>query len=141
MRNKIEWITKECKECGIEYQWSMYNKKELCLKCRQRMYNTKKKLAPEDRKKKYPLTEAEKRSRYNRIKSELNKAKTREERREIYKRELDYIIQSGIFLWLTDWRPSFKKLVSPERKGIKGRKKLNVVDPNVKLPDTRYIYE
>lgn len=141
MRKNIEWITKECNTCGSEYEWSMYNKKGLCLRCRQELYNARHRMSEDQKKKPYPLAEKEKRQRYSRIKEELRKTYCREEWQKIFNRELDYIFESGIFLWLTDWRPASKKAVSPDRKGIKGRKPIHTTDPKIKLPDTRHMHE
>jgi hypothetical protein len=90
---------------------------------------------PEDYKKPYPLNENEKRNRYRRIAKELNKAETSEQRREIYGRELEFMVQSGIWLWCVDIR--FSTVVQDRGSGKRGRKPLDAKS----IPDTRGYYE
>lgn len=95
----------------------------------------KQNLKPEDYKKPYPLNENEKRVRHRRIQRELNNAETHEQRREIYRREIEFMIESGIWLWCVDMR--FAPIVLDRGSGKRGRKSLD----SKTIPDTRGYYE
>ncbi len=101
---KLQTETRQCLECREEYQWNQRNIYCLCPNCRKRHYRKSQKLSEGEYKKPYPLNENEKRVRYRRIQKELDAAETPEERREIYGRELEFMVQSGIWLWCTDLR-------------------------------------
>jgi predicted nucleic acid-binding Zn-ribbon protein len=95
---KLQTETRECLECREEYQWNQRNIYCLCPNCRKRHYRKSQKLSEGEYKKPYPLNENEKRVRYRRIQKELDAAETREQRREIYGRELEFMVESGIWL-------------------------------------------
>jgi len=132
---KIPTEPRECTACGDVYDWNSRNIYCLCTPCRKRHYRKSQKLSPEDYKKPYPLTASQKRARYNRIVKELNQAQTPEQRREIYGRELEYMIESGIWLWCVDIR--FSNQIIDRGSGKRGRKPLN----GKSIPDTRGYYE
>lgn len=132
---KLQTEIRECVECGDQYDWNQRNIYCMCVPCRKRHYKKSAKKNPEDYKKPYPLTENEKRVRYRRIIKDLNNAYTREERREIYARELEFMMESGIWLWCTDIRFSTK--VIDRGSGKRGRKSLD----GKSIPDTRGYYE
>lgn len=133
MKN-IEIEKRECFECGEVYDWNLRNIYGLCVPCRKRHYRKSAKKKPEDYKKPYPLNENEKRVRYRRIQRELDEAETPEARRAVYSRELDFMIQSGIWEWCTDLRFSTKII----QKGGKVGRPFN---KTAIAPDTRGIYE
>ena len=132
---KLQTEIRECVECGDQYDWNQRNIYCMCVPCRKRHYKKSQKLSEEERKKPYPLTENEKRVRYRRIIKDLNNAYTREERREIYARELEFMMESGIWLWCTDIRFSTK--VIDRGSGKRGPKPLD----GKSIPDTRGYYE
>ena len=132
---KIETEIRECVECGEAYDWNSRNIYCLCAPCRKKHYRKKQNLKPEDYKKPYPLNENEKRVRHRRIQRELNKAETHEQRREIYRREIEFMIESGIWLWCVDMR--FAPIVLDRGSGKRGRKSLD----SKTIPDTRGYYE
>ena len=132
---KIPTEPRECVECGDAYEWNSRNIYCLCVPCRKSHYKKSQKLSDEDYKKPYPLNQNEKRNRYRRIAKELDKAETPEQRREIYRREMEYMIESGIWLWCVDIRFSTK--VIDRGSGKRGRKSLD----SKTIPDTRGYYE
>ena len=132
---KLQTETRECLECKEEYQWNQRNIYCLCPNCRKRHYRKSQKLSEGEYKKPYPLNENEKRVRYRRIQKELDAAETPEERREIYGRELEFMVESGIWLWCIDLRFSTKTI--DKGSGKRGRKPLDAKS----TPDTRGYYE
>ena len=132
---KLQTEIRECLECGDTYDWNQRNIYCMCLSCRKRHYRKSAKKKPEDYKKPYPLNENEKRVRHRRIRNELEKAETTEQRREIYGRELEFMMESGIWLWCTDLR--FSTVVQDRGSGKRGRKPLDAKS----IPDTRGYYE
>jgi hypothetical protein len=133
MRN-IQTEPRECIQCGNTYDWNLRNIYGLCVPCRKKHYCKKGRLKTHEFKKPYPLGENEKRVRHRRIVKELDAASSREERREIYRKELEYMMQSGIWEWCTDLR--FNPTKEPGS-GKKGRKPLD----SKNIPDTRGMYE
>lgn len=131
---KLPTESRECVNCGNTYEWNNRNVYCFCAPCRKKHYRKKQNLKPEDYKKPYPLTPYQKRARYNRITKELNKAETHEQRREIYAREIEYMIESGIWLWCVDMR---FVIVEDRGSGKRGRKSLD----SKSIPDTRGHYE
>lgn len=117
---KVKKESKECLQCKSIYQWSTRNIHGLCVKCRNKRYSITQRLKPEEKKKPYPLGLNEMKKRYRRIVRELDAAETPKERRSIYKRELDYMIESGIWQWCVDLRPS-PNIKNPDT-GKRGRK-------------------
>jgi len=132
MKRKVDWIDKECKNCNIVFKATDRNKLGLCNKCRMQRLNRKEE---HELKKPYPLNYAQKKKRYNKIQRDLNNAYTREERREIYARELDFMFETGIWLWCVDRR----HMEESKEPGKIGRKPIN--DIKNKWPDTRYMPE
>ena len=130
---KIQTEIRECVQCGDTYDWNLRNIYCLCVPCRKRHYRKKQKLSAGEYKKPYPLNENEKRNRYRRIQRELDAATTKESRREIYGRELDYMIESGIWEWCIDLRFSNKIVNAGIGAGRPKSKEL--------APDTRGWYE
>lgn len=133
MRN-IQIEPRECNVCGQVYDWNMRNMYGLCVPCRKRHYTKKNRLKAHEYKKPYPLTDAEKARRYRNILKDLDGAKTKEERRAIYSRELEYMIQTGIWEWCIDLRFSTKTIEPGGKVGRPAGQKTN-------LPDTRGWYE
>ena len=127
---------RECKDCGQEYDWNIRNVYGFCPPCRKRFYVKQQRLGDKEHKKPYPLHVNEARKRYRRLQKELYNAFSAEERRAIYSRELDYMIQSGIFQWCTDLRV---QVVQRPGSGKIGRRPHR--DSNKEYPDTRGIYE
>ena len=134
MKRIIDWIDKECKNCNIVFQATSRNKLGLCNKCRMQRLNRKTVL---ELKKPYPLNPKEKIKRYRKIIRDLNKANTREERRAIYARELDFMFETGIWLWCVDRRHT----EPPIESGKLGRKPLHTTDARMKHPNTKDWYE
>ena len=132
---KLQTEIRECVECGDTYDWNQRNIYCMCLSCRKRHYRKKAKKKPEDYKKPYPLNENEKRVRHRKIRNELDKAETTEQRREIYGRELEFMMESGIWLWCVDIR--FSNQIIDRGSGKRGRKPL---DSKV-IPSTKDWYE
>lgn len=132
---KLQTEIRECVECGEAYDWNQRNIYCLCVPCRKRHYRKAAKKKPEDYKKPYPLDENEKRVRHRRIRKELDNAETPEQRREIYGRELEFMMESGIWLWCTDLR--FSNQIIDKGSGKRGRKSL--ADKNI--PNTKDWYE
>lgn len=132
---KLPTEVKECANCGDTYDWNSRNIYCLCVPCRKRHYKKTQKLSEEDYKKPYPLNENEKRLRHRRIQRELNAAETHEQRREIYRKEIEFMIESGIWLWCTDLR--FTPIILEKGSGKRGRKSLE----SKSIPDTRGYYE
>jgi hypothetical protein len=133
---KIQTETRVCLECREEYEWNARNIYCLCARCRKRHYRKSQKLSDEDYKKPYPLPTNEKRVRYRRLQKELDNTTTAEERRAIYSRELDYMIQSGIFEWCTDLRI---QIIQRPGSGKKGRKPHT--DSKSEYPNTKDWYD
>ncbi len=132
---KLQTEIRECVECGDQYDWNQRNIYCMCLSCRKRHYRKSAKKKPEDYKKPYPLNENEKRVRHRRIRNELEKAETTEQRREIYGRELEFMMESGIWLWCTDLR--FSNQIIDRGSGKRGRKPLD----RTAYPNTKDWYE
>lgn len=120
MKRLLPKEDRECLECNKIYQWNERNINGLCKACRNKFYNRNQRLKPEEKKKPYPLELNESKKRYRRIVRELNAAQTPEERRAIYKRELDYMIESGIWEWCIDLRSSV--ILKNPGSGKRGRK-------------------
>ena len=132
---KLQTETRQCLECREEYQWNQRNIYCLCPNCRKRHYRKSQKLSEGEYKKPYPLNENEKRVRYRRIQKELDAAETREQRRKIYGRELEFMMESGIWLWCTDLR--FSNQIIDRGSGKRGRKPLD----RTAYPNTKDWYE
>ena len=132
---KLQTEIRECLECGDTYDWNQRNIYCLCVPCRKRHYRKSTKKKPEDYKKPYPLNGNEKRVRYRRIQKELDAAETSEQRREIYARELEFMMESGIWLWCTDLR--FSNQIIDRGSGKRGRKPLD----RTAYPNTKDWYE
>lgn len=135
MRN-IPTEKRECKDCGKEYDWNIRNVYGYCPPCRKRFYVKQQRLGDKEYKKPYPLHINEQRVRYRRLQRELDNTFTAEERRKIYKRELDYMIDSGIFQWCTDLRT---QIVQRPGSGKIGRRPNK--DSNKEFPNTKDWYE
>ena len=134
MKKLLPKEDRECLECKKIYQWNERNLYGLCVSCRNKYYNRKQKLKPEERKKPYPLELNEAKKRYRKIIRDLNAAETHEERRKIYARELDYMIQSGIYEWCVDLRI---QIIKRPGSGKRGRKAYTEKE----LPNTKNWYE
>ena len=130
MKGPKPFEEKACIQCGTPYKHYPATKHNLCRGCRDKHFNKKQALKPEERKKPYPLNSAQKRSRYNRIKKELDNAWTRDEWREIFRKNLEEVIQTGIWEWCIDLRQT------PEPKGY-GRAGRQPKIEN-QYPDTRH---
>lgn len=135
MKRITIYETKQCGECKQDFQSSNYNKSGLCKRCVMNRHNKSNRLKREEYKKPYPLSKNEQKKRYRRIIKELSKTITKEERRAIYKRELEYMISSGIWKWCIDIR-SYGKYQAKEPGKI-GRKPLDKTDVKLKHPNTK----
>lgn len=138
MRN-IKTEPRECKDCGQTYDWNMRNIYGYCPPCRKRFYVKKQRLdqsGKKDYKKPYPLKQNDQRRRYKRIQKDLDNAWTREEWREVFARELDYIVSSGILEWCTDIRT---QIIQRPGSGKVGRKPHT--DSKTEYPNTKDWYE
>ena len=135
MRN-IPTEKRECKDCGKEYDWNIRNIYGFCPPCRKRFYVKQQRLGDKEYKKPYPLTANETRKRFRKIVKDLDNAFTREERRAIYNRELDFIMSNGIWEWCTDLRI---QVVQRPGSGKRGRKSYN--DSKSEYPNTKDWYE
>ena len=134
MKRIIDWINKECKNCNIVFQATSRNKLGLCSKCRMQRLNRKTVL---ELKKPYPLDKNAKKRRHNKILKDLNNAHTKEERRAIYARELDFMFETGIWEWCIDRR----HMEPPKEPGKMGRKPIIEINMKLKHPDTRSMPE
>lgn len=135
MKKLLPKEDRKCLECNEIYEWTEKNLHGLCIRCRTRLYNRNQRLKPEEKKKPYPLNANEMKKRYRRIVRDLDAAETHEERRAIYKRELDYMIESGIWEWCIDLRIQIP-LQNPGS-GKRGRKAYI----ENQLPNTKNWYE
>jgi len=130
---------KACSRCGEDYEHFTTNINKACKKCRAKIYLEKHRLTDDEKKKSYPFDDKERKKRYTKIRQALDKCKTKEQRTQHYTKMLKEIEENGIYVWCTDLRPA----VSPmERgRGYAGRNPSNKVDPKLKYPDTRGLYE
>ena len=97
---KLQTETRECLECGEEYQWNARNIYCLCARCRKRHYRKSQKLNDEDYKKPYPLNENEKRVRHRKLQRELDNAFSAEEIEKRAKEEKDPSTKAGLYIAL-----------------------------------------
>ena len=130
MKRTKPFEERPCTECGTPYKHYATTKHPYCRVCRDKHFNKMQVLKPEERKKPYPLTSAEKRSRYNRIKKELNNAWTRDEWRAIFRKNMEEIIQTGIWEWCIDLRQA------PQPKGNSRAGRQPKIE--YQYPDTRH---
>lgn len=114
--NKKDGETRKCKICGIEFH--TFKPLFQCRKCiARKVYDNARerhgegiiptgKFAGLPHKKKYPFDTRsfENRKRFDRIKRELNKCNTAEERRQHYAKQLDEIQRNGVWEWILDRR-------------------------------------
>ena len=135
MRN-IQTEKRNCKDCGQEYDWNIRNIYGYCPKCRKRFYVKQQRGGDKEYKKPYPLHINEQRVRYRRLQRELDNTSTSEERRIIYRRELDFILTNGIWEWCTDIRT---QIVQRPGSGKIGRRPHT--DSNSEYPNTKDWYE
>lgn len=131
---------RNCKICDKEYGWYRTNRYGYCASCRKKEYLKRNRMSDDELKKSYPLNQNEKQKRYRKIRKDLNKAYTREEWRQIFNRELEYMEASGIMLWCIDRRNTKEDIKEPGS-GRTGRKPLGVTDMRIKHPDTRNMPE
>jgi hypothetical protein len=120
MKRLLPKEDRECLDCKGIYQWTERNLLGLCPRCVSKRNNARQRLKPEEKKKPYPLEVNEMKRRYRRIIKELDAAETTEERQVIYARELDYMIEIGIYEWCVDLRHT-PELKNPGS-GKRGRK-------------------
>jgi len=134
MRN-IKTEPRECIGCGQTYDWNVRNIYGYCVPCRKKhyikIYSAKHKMDEDQYKKPYPLNPNDKKKRYRRIAKELNETQTAAERRAIYSREIDYMIETGIWHWCNDIR--FSNKIIDKGSGKRGRKPL----VNKEIPNTK----
>lgn len=104
MKRTKPFEVRECKECGGPYQHYSTTKHPLCNKCRMQFYNRKQRMKPEDKKKPYPLDKSKRRSRYRKLMSDLNKCISREQWVEQLRKNIDDMVQLGIWTWCSDMR-------------------------------------
>ena len=129
MKRPKPFEERECMECSTPYKHYSTTKHHLCAPCRNRYYNTMQRMKPEDRKKPYPLNKSERRSRYRRLMRELGKCIDRVDWQIQLRKNIDDMIENGIWQWCSDVRlPQ-----PPKGYDRAGRQKA----PKNEYPDTR----
>lgn len=141
MKIKRVGETKECTQCGQEYQHFLTNKYSACKPCRVKIYNAKNRLKEDEYKKPYPFNKNEQKKRYTQLRRGLEKLEglSKEERAKYWDEVFEHIHQSGLWTWCTDLRHPIP--IINKGSGKRGRKGNNVTDAKLKHPDTRGIYE
>lgn len=108
MKKAKPFEEKACVECQSPYKHYSTTKHPLCNKCRNQFYNRNQRLKPEEYRLHYPLTENEKRKRYNRLRKSLNNCVNRKACIEQIQKNLDEMIELGIWKWCVDSRIPIK---------------------------------
>jgi hypothetical protein len=104
MKKLKSFQERPCTQCEAPYKHYATTKHTLCDKCRQSYYNKMQRLKPDERKKPYPLSKSEKLSRHRRIKKELSACLYRREWQALLKKNIEDIMDNGIWTWCVDVR-------------------------------------
>lgn len=104
MKRTKPFEERPCTECETPYKHYATTKHPLCAKCRNRFYNKMQRMKPEDRKKPYPLDKSKRRSRYRKLMSDLNKCISREQWVQQLRKNIEDMVQLGIWTWCSDIR-------------------------------------
>lgn len=135
MKKHNRGIESNCIVCDTKYILYPTTKLKLCARCRQKEYNKRNKLTEEERKKPYPLTPSQKLSRYRSLKKQLAKLNNKKEMAAFWDKQLDFIIESGIWTWCIDLRPTKPRHLMEA--GKRGRKPNEQIRASLKYPNTK----
>jgi len=99
--NKKSYTIDKCVMCDKEYKRFACNRSNTCQNgnCRKRFYNNKTRISPEHYQPMYPLSVSEQKRRYTRLRNEMDKCETREEKTIYYDNVFKEMEDTGIMKW------------------------------------------